>query len=115
MIAIDFDGTIADDAYPGIGDMMPGAGEVINRLYDSGYIIVIWTCREGELQKQAEKWLFDHGIKYHYFNANIPGQTTKYGYDSRKIGADVFIDDRNIGGFPGWSAVADDLLSEDEV
>ena len=115
IIAIDFDGTIAADAYPGIGDMLPRASEVINSLYDNDFIIVIWTCRQGALQHDAEKWLFDHGIKYHYFNANIPGQTTKYGYDSRKIGADVFIDDRNLGGFPGWEAVADALLPADPV
>jgi hypothetical protein len=24
---------------------------------------------------------------------------------SRKINADIYIDDRNIGGFPGWSGV----------
>jgi hypothetical protein len=24
---------------------------------------------------------------------------------SRKIDADVFIDDRNVGGFPGWSEI----------
>jgi len=31
----------------------------------------------------------------------------------RKIEADIYIDDRNIGGFPGWSAIWQ-MLNPDE-
>ena len=33
-------------------------------------------------------------------------------YISRKIDADIFIDDRNIGGFLGWHKIRQELLPE---
>ena len=105
IIAIDFDGTIFKTDYPTIKEVMPDARRVIRKLFDAGHIIIIWTCREMEEKDRAICALRTHKIPYHYINENIPGKSIIYGNDCRKIGADCFIDDRNLGGFPGWKCV----------
>ena len=45
-----------------------------------------------------------NGIEFYAINKNYPEEI----FDdtvSRKIDADIYIDDKNIGGFPGWSDV----------
>jgi len=71
-IAIDFDGTIVEEAYPGLGRMRPEADKYINRLYEQGCNILINTCRTGTFEGHAEHFLKTKGIKYHYINCNIP-------------------------------------------
>ncbi|MBR8535399.1 hypothetical protein KDU71_07490 [Carboxylicivirga sediminis] len=101
-IAIDFDGTVCTYAqWPKIGQPQEYAKDVINKLYDEGHTIIINSLREGVYQHQAERWLEQHGINYHHFNENSPANIKKY-YECRKIGADVYIDDRNINGLPKW-------------
>lgn len=109
IISIDFDGTVCRDAYPLIGVMQPYARQVINRLYDRGYYIIINTCREGDMLRDAINWLLDKGIKFNRVNDNYPPGTNEYGYNSRKVYAHVYIDDRNLGGFPGWKDVYDQI------
>jgi len=96
VIAIDFDDTIFADEYPFVGEPLPGAIDTINKYYNQGHTIIIWSCREGDYAEEAILALEREGVKYHFFNNNAPERTAKYGYDSRKIGADIFIDDRSI-------------------
>ena len=95
VIAIDFDNTIFVEEYPFVGDLIDGAKETINKYYNLGHTIIIWTCRHGDTADAAMEALSLHGIKYHYFNENDPERIAKYGNDSRKIGCDVLIDDRD--------------------
>jgi hypothetical protein len=111
IIAIDFDGTIVDHEFPRIGKLLPGAKEVINEWYDKGYFILIWTCRNNYEPDHPEwdqapigavtKFLEKNGVKFHGINQQQPG--LGFYLESRKIFANVYIDDRNLGGFPGWS------------
>lgn len=95
-ISIDFDGTIYEAVdWPNIGKLLPGAREVINEFFNRGYTIIINTLREGDYAEYAKKALELDGIHYHYFNENTKEGIDKY-YDSRKIGADVYIDDRCV-------------------
>ena len=106
IIAIDFDGTIVADAYPAIGELKPGAKEVINRLRDEGYYIIIWTCRAGIRLLEAIEFLAKNGIRYHQINKNSPENIREYkGVDTRKVYADLYIDDKGIGGLPDWSEI----------
>lgn len=93
-IAIDFDDTIVRSEFPNIVGLQPHAKEVINSLYKSGKQILIWTCREGEELEQAKRFLSECGINYHYINENHPDLMKAYGNNSRKLGADVYIDDK---------------------
>lgn len=45
---------------------------------------------------------------YHLFayaNMNTKELIEFYGTDTRKISADMYIDDKNFGGFPGWDVI----------
>ncbi len=104
IIAIDFDGVICDGSrYPAVGKMLPGADTTINQLHGAGHYIIIHTCRSGKALRVAEKFLQDKGITYDAINEQYPEMTKAYG-ETRKIFADVYIDDHNLGGFPGWDS-----------
>lgn len=105
IIAIDFDGTIATINYPECGELIEGAKETINKLYSDGYFIIIWTCRYGEAAELAKKFLNDNEINYHTFNEHSPELIELYNNDTRKISADVYIDDRQLGGLPSWEEI----------
>jgi len=96
LICIDFDDTIFTDGYPFVGDPIPGAIDTINRWYNDGHTVIINTCRESIYAENAILALEEHGCKYSFFNQNDPIRTAKFGYDPRKIGCDVLIDDRAL-------------------
>lgn len=96
VILVDFDNTIVHEKYPDVGPAVNGAKETINWLHALGHTIIIWTCREGDYADDAIEYLIDNGIRFDYFNQNCPERTEKYGWDSRKIGSDIMIDDRSI-------------------
>lgn len=102
IVSVDFDGTLCCDCYPAIGLPMPGAIEAMRTLHGQGHYIIVNTCREGQSLVEAINWMMGHGIPFARVNDNHPGNSSHYGWNSRKIFADVYIDDRNLGGFPGW-------------
>lgn len=102
IIAIDFDGTICKDRYPEIGKPKTGAVEAIRRLYNDGHYIIIHTCRTGERLKEAVNYLLEEGIPFSRVNDHCPMNLEKYGEGGAKIYADVYIDDKNLGGFISW-------------
>ncbi len=104
IIAIDFDGTIVEDAYPGIGTPMLFAFETIKKLQSEGHRLILWTYRSGQKLEEAVAFCKKNDIEFYAVNKNYPEEE----FDdeiSRKINADIFIDDRNIGGFVGWTTV----------
>jgi 2-hydroxy-3-keto-5-methylthiopentenyl-1-phosphate phosphatase len=104
IIAVDFDGTIVEDAYPKIGKPILFAFETLKKLQEDGHRLILWTYRCGEKLEEAVKFCEEHGISFYAVNKSFPEED--YVDDiSRKINADLFIDDRNIGGFPGWGEV----------
>lgn len=103
IIAIDFDGTICKDRYPDVGKPKSNAVESIQKLYNDGHYIIIYTCRCGEKLKDAVNALLEWGVPFHRVNDHCPANVAKYGEGGLKIYADVYIDDRNLGGFLGWT------------
>lgn len=99
-ISIDYDDTIVYQDFPNSGTIKPNAKEVINRLYNDGHHILIWTCRAKENLEIAKKYLIDCGVNYHLINHNLPSNIERYGSDTRKMSADIYIDDRQLGGIP---------------
>lgn len=102
---VDFDGTIAQNAFPGIGKIVKDAKDTINKMYDEGIEIIISSCRTGSFEADAENYLRRHGIKYDYLNCNLPRLIEDYKQDCRKISADVYIDDKCVAGLPPWTQV----------
>lgn len=106
IIAIDFDGTIVKDNFPEIGEMIPGAKEAINQLYADGYTIIIWSCRAGIKKARAIEWLVMNGIKFHRFNESCPTNVALHGgKDTRKVFANLYIDDRMMFKLPTWDEI----------
>lgn len=111
IIAVDFDGTIVEDAYPNIGKPMMFAFETLKKLQEEGHRLILWTYRCGSQLDDAVSFCEKNGIHFYAVNNSFPEE--KFGTDrSRKIHADIFIDDRNIGGFIGWGEVYQKLIGE---
>ena len=102
IIAVDFDGTIVEHAYPKIGKEKPFAIDTLKALTREGNKLILFTARDGELLEDAIKFCRDRGLEFYAVNSNYPPGalfTNKAGR-SCKVVADVYIDDRNIGGLP---------------
>jgi len=104
VIAIDFDGTIVEDAYPKIGKPKMFAFETLKRLQKDGHRLILWTYRSDVRLEEAIVFCKDYGVEFYAVNKSFPEEQFDY-TKSRKIHADVFIDDRNIGGFVGWGEI----------
>lgn len=103
-IAVDFDGTIVENDYPKIGRPMMFAFETMRELQKKGHKLILWTYRHGELLYEAVRFCSDNGVVFYAVNNDYPEEVFD-NKSSRKILADIFIDDRNIGGFIGWSKI----------
>ena len=114
LIAVDFDGTIVEDAYPRVGKPMPFALETIKMLQADGHRIILWTYRHGKALKDAEEFMINSGIPPYAVNRSYPEEESHPIDVSRKINADLFIDDRNFGGFPGWGTIYQKLNKDGE-
>ena len=108
IIAVDFDGTLhTGKEWPKIGAPAPHAVEMMQRLFNDGHDLIIWTCREGKYRTDMIAWLSEHGIPFTRINHNDPDSARKFGYDARKVFADVYIDNNNLGGLPSWREIYD--------
>ena len=105
-IAVDFDGTIVTHEYPNIGKEIPFAVQTLKMLAAEGHILILWSVREGSLLEDAVKWCSERGLEFYAVNKDYPeeeiSKNSKY---SRKIKADIWIDDRNVGGLPDWGTI----------
>ena len=102
IIAIDFDGTIVDDKYPEIGDLLPNAAETIQQLKKDGHFIIIWTCRAKKPLTDAVDFLHRHNIPFDSVNSHEPKNILTYGLGAVKVYADVYIDNNQVGELPDW-------------
>jgi hypothetical protein len=105
VLAVDFDGTVVEDRYPEIGRPLPFAIETLKQLHQDGHRLVLWTYRHGRPLREAVDFMEGHGVPLYAVNMSFPGEEADLKGYSRKIHADLFIDDRNVGGFPGWGEV----------
>lgn len=94
IIAVDFDGTLCTDCYPNIGIPNLALIYLLKRLKSQGSQIILWTCRCGKELEAARKWCEGFGLQFDAVNENVPLIIEQYGSDSRKIFADVYIDDK---------------------
>jgi hypothetical protein len=103
-IAVDFDGTIVEHEYPEIGKEKLFAFLTLKELDKMGARLILWTFRAGKELDDAVEYCRKNGIEFYAVNKNYPEEI----FDetvSRKIDADIYIDDKNVGGFPGWSEI----------
>lgn len=111
ILAIDFDGTICRGTFPNIEGESPYAGEIIRKLKADGHYIIINTCRSGQQLLEAINWLLQQEIPFDRVNDNEPAQIALHENNSRKVFADLYIDDRQVGGLPSWLAIYEYITS----
>lgn len=103
IIAVDFDGTIVEHAYPEIGKPVPFAIETLLQLQKDRHRLILWTVREDELLQDAIDYCAAQGLYFYAHNANYMEEDRTNA--PRKLKADLFIDDRNLGGLPDWGVI----------
>lgn len=106
IIAVDFDGTIVTHEYPKIGKEIPFATQTLKMLAKDGHRLILWTVREGRLLEEAVKWCNERGVDFYAVNKDYPEEELdNNNHYSRKLKADIWIDDRNVGGLPDWGTI----------
>mgnify|MGYP004451042395 CR=1 FL=1 len=105
IIAVDFDGTIVEHRYPAIGKEIPFAIATLKQLQADGHRLILWSVREGSLLQEAVNYCAERGVKFYAVNADFEGEDGTGRDFSRKLKADLFIDDRNVGGLPDWGTI----------
>lgn len=105
VIAVDFDGTIVTHEYPKIGREIPFSIDTLKLLQkETQHQFILWTVREGDELKEAVEYCRSKGLEFYAVNSNFPEETAK-DKQPRKLKADLFIDDRNLGGLPDWGVI----------
>ena len=94
IVAVDFDGTLAETRFPEIIKPIPKTIEICKALQKNGAILILWTCRCGKDLEDAVEWCKTQGLVFDLINENVPENVEKFGNDSRKIFAHEYIDDK---------------------
>lgn len=109
-IAVDFDGTLVENRYPEIGKPILFAFETLRALQEEGHQLILWTYRCGSRLQEAINFCEGKGITFYAVNKSYPEERHDEKI-SRKILADLFIDDRNINGLPPWGEIFHQLTT----
>lgn len=96
IVAIDFDGTLVEDSFPDIGEPREFMFRVVKALQKNNVRVILWTCRDGKNLLNAISFCHKKGIVFDAINRNIPEVIEMYQNDTRKVFADLYIDDKAI-------------------
>ena len=106
VIAVDFDGTIVEHRYPSIGKELPFAIDTLRKLAEEGHRLILWTVREGQYLDDAVEFCRSRGLEFYAVNRDYPEEEKENNQRfTRKLKADLWIDDRNLGGLPDWGTI----------
>mgnify|MGYP003527103030 CR=1 FL=1 len=106
IIAVDFDGTIVEHRYPAIGPELPFAIDTLRQLAAEGHQLILWTVREGQYLDDAVEFCRSRGLEFYAVNRDYPEEEPERNNRfTRKLKADLWIDDRNLGGLPDWGTI----------
>jgi len=94
VIAVDFDGTLCKNLWPKIGEPNKTLIEQLIEEKKNGAALILFTCREKKLLSDAVKWCKGQGLTFDCVNKNLAERIRAYKGDSRKISADLYIDDK---------------------
>ena len=112
ILAIDFDGTIAEDRFPEIGKPIPQAFDTISHFQAAGHKLILWTCRtdlpERKYLTEAVEFCRKFGLEFDAVNDNLPTAPFMDKGNCRKVFADYYIDDKSM--FPLWEHYAGGVL-----
>jgi predicted amidohydrolase len=110
IIAVDFDGTLCISEYPKIIEPRTEVIKELLKEQKAGAKIILWTCREGDLLQEAVDYCASKGLEFYAVNSNFPEENADI-IRARKLEAELFIDDRNLGGIPDWGVIYQMVMS----
>ena len=94
--AVDFDGTLCENAWPEIGKPNHSLISTLKKAREKGDKVILWTCRTADRLDDAIAWCKEQGLEFDAVNENLPEIIGQFGTESRKVFADVYIDDKVI-------------------
>jgi len=97
IFAVDFDGTLAENKFPGIGEQTKEQKELLEILIElrkAGHVLILWTARGEPALTHAIMWCREHGLDFDAIQENT--FVKKLSGPSPKIVADYYIDDRAL-------------------
>lgn len=123
IFAVDFDGTLSFGKWPDVGEPNTSLFEYLIQKQKEGARIILYTCRTREALKTAVSFCRKQGLEFDAVNENLPELVDLYGEDTRKIEADIYIDDKavnpitgSISGKPiGWKKTKRKESNHDQV
>lgn len=94
IIAVDFDGTLCENQWPEIG--LPNTKLIKELIYrrKQGDKLILWTNRVDDKLENAVNWCKEQGLEFDAINDNLPEIVEFFGSNSRKVFANIYIDDR---------------------
>jgi histidinol phosphatase-like enzyme len=96
IVAVDFDGTIVEDNFPEIGKEKPGMIDMLKALQSKGVKLILWTSRDHDQLQAAVDYCKRAGLNFDAVNENLPEVRAMFNNDTRKVYADLYIDDKGI-------------------
>lgn len=99
IVAVDFDGILCRDEFPGIGAPNHRMISLVREIIDAGHEVVLWTGRADDRLVEAVRWCEDRGLHFCAVNDNAPSNRARYEHlypdGTRKVYADVYMDDKD--------------------
>lgn len=100
IVAVDFDGTLVEDRFPEIGAPNRELFTLCNLLKQLGVKIILWTCRDNDTPERnldkAVEYCNRQGLTFDAVNRNIDEVLEIFHNDTRKVYADVYLDDKSV-------------------
>lgn len=96
IIAVDFDGTLCENAWPEIGQAKIGVLAAVKQAQEAGAKLILWTNRVGARLHDAIEWCAMRGLYFDAVNENLPETKAQYITDCRKICANIYLDDKAL-------------------
>lgn len=95
VLAVDFDGTLVENAFPGIGKFNDEVLAAVKAYKGMGWKIILWSCRTDEMLEDAVKACEAQGLIFDAVNDNLPEVQAYFRGNTRKVFANLYWDDRN--------------------
>lgn len=93
--AVDFDGLLVKNEFPEIGEIRQPMFNAVKSLQENGWKIILWSCRTGDMLKDAVEFCVQHGLVPDAVNENLKEVQEYFGGDTRKVFANMYLDDRS--------------------
>lgn len=95
VLAVDFDGTLVENAFPNIGKFNEDILSLVKEYQKQGWKIILYTCRTDMMLEEAVWACKQRGLIFDAVNDNLPEVVSYFGGNTRKIFANLYLDDRS--------------------